>query len=118
MTNDQIERMKYLMERIQSEGLTTSDRKKLATIYEIVLVVPSFFPRPPLTFKRGYASKLRKEVCSYCPSKIKPNEMKRHVKLIKSQLQKYANQLKAIIENTKPVQPVAPRSVHDLDSTI
>lgn len=102
-----------------TDGTRSGDRLRLATVYEIALAVPSFYPRPPLSFKRHYALKLRKKVCSSCPSKVKPREMKKHVEFVKGQLREYSARLREWLKERGADQPeVESKNIHDLDSTI
>lgn len=120
MTDQEIQQIQYLVNRI-TEAIEGNDRQKLAAVYEIAISAPSFCPRPPLSMKRANATKLRKAVCSYCPSKVRPADMKRHVELCKGQLRSYNSQLKAILKDEGADQPSEPTeriSVHDLDSTL
>ncbi len=102
-----------------TDGTRSGDRYRLATVYEIVLAILPFYPRPPLSMKRHYALTLRKAVCSHCPSKIKPKQMKASVALAKGHLREYADRLRHWLTERGADQPLPESTnIHDLDSTI
>jgi hypothetical protein len=112
-----IQHIQSLLSRIEVL-LKSKDRFAIANVYEVILAVESFFPRPPLSFKRQTASFLRKEVCSYCPSKIKPSKMQEQVGRVKREIRTYAQKLRTwLAENATDVPPEKV-SVHNLDSTL
>lgn len=116
-TVQEIQYVRHLLQRIE-RILKTKDRHTIASVYETVLAVESYFPRPPLSITRNKASNLRKEVCSYCPSKVKPKKMEEYVAQAKRDLRTYAQKLREwIAEKDEPIPP-QPWNVHNLDSTI
>ena len=123
MREQQIQRIKGRLRDIDgvTDGDQSGDRNRLATVYEMTLQPPSYFPPLPLEFKGVHARTLRRKVCSYCPSAIRPAQMKRHVENCKGQLRRYAALLRGWLKErnalTEPEQE-ASTSIHDLNSTL
>ena len=121
MVDSRVYQIKNTLADIQeaTDGSRSGDRYRLATVYEIALAVPSFYPRPPLSMKRYVAQTLRKKTCSHCPSKIKPKAMIEHVAKAKGQLREYSARLREWLTERGADQPSAESTkLHDLDSTI
>jgi hypothetical protein len=93
------------------------NRKQIADLYDSILASEHFYPRPGLVFKKHVSLTLRKDVCTYCPSKIKPKQMDAYVRDSKVHLRAYGNKLRRWLKENE-IDDQNNISVHDLEPTI
>lgn len=123
MLGYRLDQIENIVERIEGvvSGTGTTDRKRLADVYESCLAVDGYFPMRPLGMKKHEVTVLRSKTCNYCPSKIKPAAMKVYVEDAKGVLREYKATLDQFLKDNPRQEPedgAEPTSVHDLGSTI
>lgn len=122
MLSYQFDQIENIIGDIQSVtvGGRKNDRQALASVFEAVLVVDPYFPPRPLSMRRHDAKTLRKKTCSYCPSKIKPAQMKVYVEEAKSKLREYGATLESFLKKNPIAKETTsePTDVHELKSNI
>lgn len=119
MTAEQIEYIKNIAERIESAlyGTNQFNRQAKANLYDSILNAPSFFP-VKTGFTKADASFLRRDVCSSCPSKVKPEKMKDHEAIVGLKFRSYLSKLRAVVLEFEGSKPSGDVSVHELDSNL